>query len=128
MLDMPPPGSMPTCETEGVLGPAVHMVASLEVTEAMKLLTGNHEALLRRLIAIDVWTGQNQQLKVKKREGQKCPCCDERRFEFLDAKTSDHVVSLCGRNAVQITPHEEQSIIFEKLAKRLGIFGGRVLQ
>jgi molybdopterin-synthase adenylyltransferase len=123
MSDMPPPGSMPTCETEGVLGPAVHVVASLEVTDALKLLTGNHEALLPCLIAIDVWTGDHQQLKVEKKEGQKCLCCDERRFEFLDAKTSDHAVSLCGRNAVQIAPREEQSIKFEELAERLGLLG-----
>ena len=30
----------PTCETAGVLGPAVAVIASLEAIEAIKLLTG----------------------------------------------------------------------------------------
>jgi molybdopterin/thiamine biosynthesis adenylyltransferase len=124
MQDTPPPGSVPTCETEGVLGVAVHMIASLEVTEALKLLTGNDKALLRCLIAIDVWKGEYQRLRIEKREGLVCRCCDERRFDFLEARTCDYAVGLCGRNAVQISPREEWSMKFEELAERLKISGG----
>src|SRR5690606_10716101 len=37
----PPPGLNPTCDTAGVIGPAVAMVANFEVAEALKILTGN---------------------------------------------------------------------------------------
>ena len=38
--DRPPPGMTPTCETAGVLGPAVAVIASFEAIEAIKLLAG----------------------------------------------------------------------------------------
>ncbi len=41
----PPPGMTPTCETAGVLGPAVAVIASFEAVEAIKLLAGRLEAL-----------------------------------------------------------------------------------
>ena len=36
----PPPGMTPTCETAGVLGPAVAVIASFEAVEAIKILSG----------------------------------------------------------------------------------------
>src|SRR5205823_14050876 len=51
----PPPGMTPTCETAGVLGPAVAVIASFEAIEAIKLLSGAHDALNRELIMIDLW-------------------------------------------------------------------------
>src|SRR5436190_19822682 len=40
----PPPGVAATCDTAGVLGPAVGMVASLAAAEAIKLLVGDTAA------------------------------------------------------------------------------------
>ena len=37
----PPPGMTPTCETAGVLGPAVAVIASFEAIEAIKILSGS---------------------------------------------------------------------------------------
>ena len=37
----PPPGMSPTCDTAGVLGPVVGIIASFQCAEALKLLTGN---------------------------------------------------------------------------------------
>src|SRR5512137_2400440 len=53
-----------TCDTIGVLGPVVNLIASLEAAEAMKLLAGRGEALHGRLISCDVWTGRFQSLRV----------------------------------------------------------------
>src|SRR5882724_1453284 len=49
-----------TCDTIGVLGPIVNLIASLEVAEALKLLSGHPEALHGRLLSCDVWTGRMQ--------------------------------------------------------------------
>ena len=81
----PPPGMTPTCETAGVLGPAVAVIASLEAVEAIKILTGATDALNRDLIMVDVWDWTFRQLKVAGLLGKvDCPCCKHRRFEWLD--------------------------------------------
>src|SRR5262249_47319869 len=57
------PGLEETCDTVGVLGPAVNLVASLEAGEALKLLSGNEKALHGRLISCDVWNGRFQSVQ-----------------------------------------------------------------
>ena len=59
-------GMEDTCDTIGVVGPIVNLIASLQVAEAMKLLSGNQEALHGRLISSDVWTGHFQSVKVER--------------------------------------------------------------
>src|SRR5713101_4453342 len=54
----PAPGETGTCETAGVLGPIVNIVASLQATEALKILTGRMDAINRELICLDVWDNE----------------------------------------------------------------------
>src|SRR5436309_5045780 len=51
----PAPGEAGTCETAGVLGPIVSIVASFQAAEAFKILTGQLDRINRDLIYIDVW-------------------------------------------------------------------------
>ncbi|MGZ7115407.1 MAG: NAD(P)H-binding protein, partial [Halobacteriota archaeon] len=44
-------------------------------------------------------------------------------FEFLNAEHSDKITTLCGRDAVQITPARESEIKFDELARNLGRIG-----
>jgi adenylyltransferase/sulfurtransferase len=53
--DCPPPGTMPTCDTAGILGPIVGMIASLEAMEAIKILSGRREAISRYLTVVELW-------------------------------------------------------------------------
>ena len=78
---MPKPGDYPKCDEVGVLGPAVGMIASLEVTEGLKYLTGRKEALLGKLVNMDVWTGSWELFEPEKRGD--CPACGQGHFEFL---------------------------------------------
>ena len=55
MPDCPAPGSVPTCETAGILGPIVGLIASIEAVEALKIMSGNREAISRSLTVIDLW-------------------------------------------------------------------------
>jgi molybdopterin-synthase adenylyltransferase len=100
----PPPGMNPTCDTAGVLGPTVSVVASWQALEAMKLLTGNRKDLSRCLFSFDMWENRWQQLNIAKaREAGDCTCCKRREFEYLSGKFASATTSLCGRNAVQIS-------------------------
>ncbi len=96
----PPQGVQPTCETAGVLNAIVSAVASLQVADALKLLSGHPEKIRARIATIDVWEGTLRQIDAPERDPD-CPCCARREFTFLEERDLPPV-SLCGRNAVQI--------------------------
>jgi len=81
--DAPPPGSLPTCATAGVLSTAVAWVAALEATEALKILVGA-PFVPGRLHSFDVWNGEYTRVDI--RRSPDCPCCGRRDFEFLDGR------------------------------------------
>jgi len=119
---LPPPGAVPTCETAGVLGPAVAVIAALEVTEGLKILLERHAELLRSLVMVDLWNGDFERAQTQK--GQtRCPVCDEGRYELLEAEQGSMAAVLCGRAAVQITPRPRQSLDLTALAERLTVVG-----
>jgi molybdopterin-synthase adenylyltransferase len=88
-----------TCDTIGVLGPIVNLIASLEVAEAMKLLAGREEALHGRLISCDVWSGHFQSLRVARNPN--CRACTRREFSYLQGQSQPHI-TMCGRDSVQV--------------------------
>ena len=117
---LPPPGSLPTCEDVGVLNTATGTVGCLEVTQAFKILLGG-EDLSHELLHLDVWDGTFEKVQVKKKED--CPCCGKGRFDFLSSKKVTWAGALCGRNAVQIRPSKETKLSLEKLKERLAKIG-----
>ena len=120
----PPPGMAPTCETAGILGPIVNVVASLQAAEALKILTGQLDAINRDLIVLDVWDGTFKKLKIAGlRDAVDCPTCKQHNFEWLDGKLGSHTTSLCGRNAVQIAQRTAERLSFEQLERRLSALG-----
>src|SRR5437870_5381875 len=60
----PAPGEAGTCETAGVLGPIVNIVASYQAAEAFKILTGRLDAVNRELVYVDVWENVNRRIKI----------------------------------------------------------------
>lgn len=116
----PPPGISPTCDTAGVLAPVVHIVASLQAVEAMKILTGKTHLVSRKLVQIDVWAGKFDAFDMTgAREGGDCPCCKGGRYDFLASGVAGRTASLCGRDAVQIAAAGGAEIDFEQIARRL---------
>ncbi len=120
----PPPGMAPTCETAGILGPTVNIIASLQATEALKILTGQRAAINRDLVMLDVWDNTFKKLKIAGlREATDCPTCKRRHFEWLDGKLGSHTTTLCGRNAVQVAQRTRERLSFESLARQLAPLG-----
>jgi adenylyltransferase/sulfurtransferase len=120
----PPPGMTPTCETAGVLGPAVAVVASFEAVEAIKLLTGAYDSLNRDIIMFDVWNWTFRQLKISNLLGKvDCPTCQRKTFEWLDGTLGSHTTTLCGRNAVQVAARRPEPLDFAELSARLAPLG-----
>jgi len=98
----PGQGDLPTCDTAGVLGPAVSVTAGIQSTFALRLLSGNE--IESGMMVFDVVSGRFNRIATGEERRDDCPCCGRREFEFLNAKSGGGAVSLCGRNSVQIRP------------------------
>lgn len=117
---MPDAGSGPTCDTAGVIMPIVAVIASIQSAEALKLLTGQKEALHRSLIRINVWNFEINRLDLSSFEKlDDCPACSLGKFEYLHGEGRQVATTLCGRNAVQIARSGTRAIDFAALAQRL---------
>ncbi len=103
--DPPPPGVLATCDTAGVLGPAVAAVAALQAGLALRLLT-RPEGLVPALLELDVWSGEVRRLELGR--DPDCPCCGARDFPWLERPAGVAAVSLCGRNTVEVRPRAER--------------------
>jgi adenylyltransferase/sulfurtransferase len=116
----PPSGAHATCDTEGIVNAAASAVASIQVTEALKLLVGNRQALHGKLISLDVWENRFQAIDPGA-PVESCRACQRREFQYL---SGDHSapITLCGRNSVQI--HErKRPVDFSELESRLKPLG-----
>ena len=120
--EMPSAGSAPTCDTAGVIMPIIASVSAIQVSEALKILTGNLDRLHKSLIQIDVWQNDWRKIKLGKPNAD-CECCAKRNFEFLEAESIEFSAVLCGRNAVQIAPPKPTDLDLTQLAEKLKNLG-----
>jgi adenylyltransferase/sulfurtransferase len=116
--EAPPAASAPTCDTAGVIMPIISVVASVQVTEALKLLSGQQESLNKSLMQFDLWRNEWRRINPGP-PSPECPTCGRGVFETLEPASGDFAAVLCGRNAVQISPSQTTRINFEELAERL---------
>jgi adenylyltransferase/sulfurtransferase len=115
-----PRGALETCETSGVLGPAVSVVASAAAGEALKLLVGAREQLRRTLLSWDIWSNQTSAIQAAEPHPD-CRACGRRDFVHLAGEGRAHI-TLCGRNSVQI--HERaRPMDFALMSERLRAHG-----
>lgn len=115
--EAPEPGAVDTCDTAGILAPVVSVVGAVQVTEAMKMLTGAYSDLRRGLLSVEVWDGEMQTVEVSRRSD--CATCMQRDYTYLNAANTSRTVTLCGRDAVQISLHGAPSLDLADLAARL---------
>lgn len=124
MHDCPPPGTTPTCDTAGILGPIVNVIASYQASEAIKILSGHREAISRDLTVFDMWDNRMRQIHVDNLRSQgNCPACDRKDFEWLRGQRGSQTAVLCGRNAVQLHFPDQPAIPLDQLASRLQSIG-----
>jgi adenylyltransferase/sulfurtransferase len=115
----PTPGSLPTCESQGILATAPAVIASVQATEAIKLLSGAEPSA--GLLSIDLWTRSFKIIKVAAAED--CPACRRGSFDFLEGRESSWTTTMCGRTSVQIMPPGDSSLSLERLSKSLAPSG-----
>ncbi|MCY9593089.1 ThiF family adenylyltransferase [Paenibacillus chitinolyticus] len=120
----PAHGTADTCDTAGVIGPIIHMVASYQATEAMKILIGDRQHLNRRMQQWDLWYNHYTSVDVSGARKADCPACAHRSFEYLDAEIDGETIqTLCGRDSVQIHPVRPADFSLEHWEQRLAPLG-----
>ncbi len=103
------PAREESCDMAGVLQPAVLQAAAWSLTEALKILGGRRDSLIRELRSVDLWRGQTGGIRAGKPRPD-CPVCARGEYAGLDAPRSElQVARICSRS-VQVSPPEGAAI------------------
>ncbi len=112
----PQPGSSPTCDTAGIIWPAVGMVVSYQVAAAFKILCG--QTVDPEIFQLDVWDGSYRTVSLQKAKRSNCPTCGLKEFPSIN-QSAGFQTSLCGRDAVQVKPAlANASLDLDQIAER----------
>lgn len=114
--DPPANADVGTCETAGVLAPAIAAVTAFQVAEALKVLVGAPPT--RGVFTCDVWQGHYGVVAMRGAPAADCVVCSHGRHPALDAPPTA-AVSLCGRDAVQVDPPRTVPLDLAALAERV---------
>lgn len=124
----PAPGTTDTCDSAGVISPIIDIIASIQAAEAIKLLSGNREALHSTLFQVDLWNHAWLPVGISHARKEACPACGKGQYEFLDQQDRETVATaLCGRESVQLTPGQSAKLDLSSMARKLSATG-RVYQ
>lgn len=105
LMETIPSAGAATCDTAGIIAPAVQMTVAHQSAEALKILTGNIDAVRQKLASFDLWHNEYSQIGVKNAKKLDCPSCGENpTYPFLEWENQTKTAVLCGRNTVQIRP------------------------
>jgi sulfur carrier protein ThiS adenylyltransferase len=113
-----------TCDTGGIISPAVQMVIAHQTAEALKILAEDWEAVRTSFVSFDLWRNQYTSMKMSKAKFAGCLSCGENpTYPYLDRENMTKTTVLCGRDTVQIRPPNAGEISLEKLAGQLSSLG-----
>lgn len=114
------PSGGATCDTVGIISPAVQIVAAYQVAEALKILVEDIGAIRNTFLSFDVWSNQYYSIKLDEIQRESCLSCGENRiYPNLSYENQTKVETLCGRNTVQIRPSTVVNYNFNQLEKQL---------
>jgi adenylyltransferase/sulfurtransferase len=120
LFPKPPTGPVETCDTAGILSTAVNLAASIQTTEALKLLTNQPHLMRRTLLSHDLWSNERSEINTST-PNPACTVCGQRIFSHLAGEGRPHI-TLCGRNSVQIHEHH-RPVDFAAMRDRLSPHG-----
>jgi molybdopterin/thiamine biosynthesis adenylyltransferase len=117
--DPPAAGSLPTCDTAGIIGPTALVVAAVQAAEAIKLLVAGPDAAANRLFVCDLWEGIWRTVDLAPLARQGCPTCRAGDYPWLEGRVAGRAATICGRDAVQVAPPAVGGVDLSALAQRL---------
>ena len=112
-----------TCDTAGIIAPAVQITAAHQSAEALKWLSGNENAMRKKMLTYDVWANTNIEAGITRMKNAHCETCGPSpTYPSLQPEIGTSYAVLCGRDTVQIIPEKERVLTLgevEEVAKRL---------
>ena len=116
-----------TCDTVGVIGPVVQMVAAYQAAEALKILTDHLEALRPSFVSFDLWKNDHLEIKAGALKDNSCLSCGKQpSYPFLSREARTKTTVLCGRDTVQVRPAEKREMVLPALASQWRKAGWKV--
>lgn len=116
-----------TCDTAGIIGPAVQMVIAHQTAEALKILVEDWEAVRTSFVSFDLWRNQYSSMKMSRAKDPGCLSCGEHReYPYLNAENMTKTSVLCGRDTVQIRPPHSGGVDLSDMAGKLKALGYEV--
>jgi sulfur-carrier protein adenylyltransferase/sulfurtransferase len=112
----PPPGEVPSCAEGGVLGILPGLIGCIQATEAVKLLLGQGQPLIGRLLLYDALQMSFREFKV--RRNPNCPMCGDHPTikQLIDY---DQFCGIRGQETPVTIPTTTSELTVEELKKRL---------
>lgn len=113
-----------TCDTVGIIQPAVQMTAAYQTAEALKWLSGERESMRGTLVSFDLWENRHVSVATKQLKRADCPTCGEKpSYPYLSAANLPKTAVLCGRDTVQIRPARTVRLNLELWEELLTVHG-----
>ncbi|MFZ0742531.1 MAG: ThiF family adenylyltransferase [Nitrososphaeraceae archaeon] len=117
---------MPTCSTEGVHPSILYLVSGIQVSEAVKLITGQQPTLANTLLYVDLTNLSFEKIQMSRYEN--CPSCGPKKKEVstLMAQNSQKGTQISGelddtlvrQKEEMILVQEQKQLIIEELCGR----------
>ncbi len=109
--------SLEQCETHGILNTASTQVASVQATEALKLLLGGKHC--QDLIHLNVWENRYRKLGVQ--EDPQCRACNGE-YEHLEPAEQDYRIEWCdSKAAMSAKPETDMDLDMESLEENFDL-------
>jgi adenylyltransferase/sulfurtransferase len=119
---------MPACSTEGVHPSVLYLVAGIQVSEAIKIITGQQPTLVNRLLYIDLNELSFDRVQMFRQD--ECPACGTARKESNLVASQLIIEELCGRDRGKrtwtVTPAEPAPISLLSIIKNAESLGYQV--
>ena len=117
----PAPGSLPTCDTAGVLGAAVMVVGGVQTSETIKILVNAAPPTESTLFVFDLWDSTWKTVDLRSLSKTGCTSCRGNDYQWLNTSNNQSSI-LCGQDAVQLYPTQRAPNL-RNIAKQLSCFG-----
>lgn len=111
---------LPSCAVQGVHPSVISIIASIQVSETVKLLLGQRPALADTLLFVDLGDLTFEKIQVSKVKS--CPVCGDEPRDKPSPLRSSVMEELCGREGRRVfvfSPDEDQHLDLEKVNRRI---------
>jgi adenylyltransferase/sulfurtransferase len=115
---------MPTCSTVGVHPAIINIIASIQVSETVKILTGKTPNLKDTLLYCDLSDLSFEKVHIAKVDG--CPVCGSDATSEPPTSTHEPLKEICGRDGRRVfvfTPREDLNLNLDLLNEHLVSLG-----